>query len=124
MKRTFILAVILMVAAMGLAGCGGNAPTPVGKPNYKVVSELNDATTQTDTVIITVAQAFTPAEIKAAAESAIAERRERFPHIIIKSFAENADLNGVPLAVSTSTKMGVDHVFNSAMPDAQRIPTH
>ena len=124
MKRTLILAITLSIALLSFGGCAGSAPTRAESAPFTVISELEDPATRSATVIITVPTPATPADIKAAAESVIAARRERFARITVKTFTEKADLNGVPLAVSKFEGAGVDHVFNSPPPASQRIPTH
>lgn len=124
MKRTWILALTLTMALLALAGCAGSAPTRAESPPFTMISELSDPASHSATILITVPKSATPTDIKAAAESIIAARRDRFARITVKSFSETGDLNGVPLAVSKFEGAGVDHVFNSSLPASQRIPTH
>jgi len=124
MKRTLILAMTMTIVLLPLAGCAGSAPTRAESSPFTIISELSDPVSHSATIIITVPKAATPTDIKAAAESVIAARRDRFAHITVKSFTEPADLNGVPLAVSKFDGAGVDHIFNSPLPASQRIPTH
>ena len=124
MKRTLMLAISLTIALLSFGGCAGSAPTRAEPSPFTIISETNDPATHSAMVIITVPPPATPAEVKAAAESVIAARRERFARITVKSFTEKADLNGVPLAVSKFEGAGVDHVFTSSLPASQRIQTH
>jgi hypothetical protein len=114
----------MTIALLSLAGCAGSAPTPAEAAPYTIISELSDPASRSATIIITVPKTATPADIKDAAESLVAARRDRFARITVKSFTEPADLNGVPLAVSKFEGAGVNHVFNSPLPASQRIPTH
>lgn len=123
MTRTLILAFTLAVAWLALAGCAGRAPARA-TTSFTVVSELSDPVSRSATVIITVPRALGPTDIKAAAESVIAARREQFARITVKSFVEAADLNGVPLAVSKFDGAAVEHVFNASRPATERIQTH
>ena len=124
MTRTWILAMTMAIALLPLAGCAGSAPMRAESSPFTIISELSDPVSRSATILITVPQSATPTDIKAAAESVIAARRDRFARITVKSFTETADLNGVPLAVSKFEGAGVDHVFNSSLPASQRIPTH
>jgi hypothetical protein len=114
----------MAITLLPLAGCAGNAPTRAETPPFTIISELSDPASHSTTILITVPKTSTPTDIKAAAESVIAARRDRFARITVKSFAETTDLNGVPLAVSKFEGAGVDHVFNASLPASQRIPTH
>jgi hypothetical protein len=114
----------MTIALLPLAGCAGSAPTRAESPPFTIVSELGDPASRSVMIIITVPKSATPTDIKAAAESVIAARRDRFARITVKSFIETIDLNGVPLAVSKFEGAGVEHVFNSSLPASQRIPTH
>lgn len=123
MRRTRMFAFALAAALLALAGCGGRAPTSAPAP-YTIVSQSSEEAGRSATVIITVPEALTPTEIKAAADSIIAARRAQFARVTVKTFTEAADLNGVPLAVSTFDGTAVNHVFSAAMPRTERIPTH
>src|SRR5437667_12316006 len=117
MKGTMRSVILLAVALLPLSACSGRAPTVRAElKGFVIVSELNDPASRSTTVIITVPLAFTPNEIKAAAESVIGMRQQQFARITVKSFVEGADLNGVPLAVSKFEAAGVDHVFNASLP--------
>ena len=124
MQRTMLLALTMTIALLSLAGCAGSAPMRAESSPFTITSELSDPVSHSATILITVPQSATANDIKAAAESVIAARRDRFARITVKSFTEPADLNGVPLAVSKFEGAGVDHVFNAPLPASQRIPTH
>ena len=125
MRRTWSVIVPVSAAALSLAACAGNAPRPAAESQpYKIVSELADPASSSNTVMITLPGSSTPVEIKAAAESIIASRRGKFAHVTVKSFLEGASLDGVPLAVSKYDGAAVDHVFTGLSPPSQRIPTH
>ena len=123
LTRTLMPAFALAAALLALAGCAGRAPTPAAVP-FTIVSELSDPASRSATLIVTVPRGLGPTDIKAAAESLIAARREQFARVTIKTFIEPADLNGVPFAVSKFEGSTVEHVFNASTPAAERIQTH
>lgn len=121
MKNALMVAPILLL----LVACSGAPPQVRGEAQaYQLLSETPDPATGGLIVSITVPKAATPAAIKAAAETIIADRRSRFRDITVKTFAEGAGANGTLLAVSKLEGERVEHHLSAAMPESQRIPTH
>ena len=120
-----IKAAVIALALMPLVGCGSaGAPTRAENHSFSIVSEHADKTTGTLTVIITVPKSSAPPQVKAAAESVIVGRREKYRQITVKSFIEGASLDGAPFAVSKLEGDSVEHVFGAIPGNSVRIPTH
>ena len=123
---------IAAIAFVSLAACGGNAPEPTraDAPSYSIISERADQATGSANVIIEFPRATLPPQIKAAAESLIASRRNQYRQVTVKSFLEGSDHNGTPIAVSRIENDTVSTVFNAAPGGSPspggsvRIPTH
>lgn len=120
-----IKAVITTFVLVAFVACGAPPPTsPNLEPGFSIVSQQADPETKSVIVIITVTKGATEQQVKAAAESVIASRKDRYQHIIVKSFHEGANTEGTPLAISTSRGNSVDHVFDATQGGSERIPTH
>ena len=120
-----IKAVITAFVLMSLVACS-DAPRPESYEvrSFSIVSEYPDPATSSATVIIKVAKTSTPPEVKAAAESVIANRKGKYQHITVKTFLEGASLDSPPFAVSKLEGDSVDHVFGTMPGGSVRIPTH
>ncbi|HKP87438.1 MAG TPA: hypothetical protein VJZ26_15150 [Blastocatellia bacterium] len=119
-KAAFIAFALMMVVACG------DAPRPTSADNqpFSIASEYRDAATGTMTIIITVPISATPPQVKAAAESVIASRKEQYHRITVKSFLEGSSLDGPPFAVSKLENDSVEHVFGTTPGGSVKIPTH
>jgi hypothetical protein len=117
----------LITAALVLAlfaSCGSApAPTRAKAEPFAVISEQADADSGSVFVSITVAPPASPQDVRSAAEAVIAERKGLYRNITVESYAEGTGVNK-PLAVSKFEGGRVQHVFNSAPAESQRIPTH
>jgi len=120
MLRTITVAFVLSLAS----GCG-TAPAPKisNSQVFSVISELADTSTSSLTLTIKVSGPATQTNVKAAAEAAIAARKNEYRHILIKSYTEDLETSGVPFAVSKFEGEEVTHRFNS-LAETQKIPTH
>jgi hypothetical protein len=120
MLKTTILALILSLAP----GCG-TAPAPKlsNSQLFSVILEQADTSTSSLTMTIKVSGPATQTNVKAAAEAAIAARKNEYRHILIKSYTEDLETSGVPFAVSKLEEGEVTHRFNS-LAETQKIPTH
>ena len=120
-----IKAVILAFVLISLVACS-DAPRPAGGEAqlFSIVSEYPDPATSSSTVIIRLAKTSTPPQVKTAAESVIASRKDRYRHITVKTFLEGASLDSPPFAVSKLEGGSVDHVFGTLPGGSVRIPTH
>lgn len=126
-----IKALIAAAVFVSLAGCGDNAPRPTGAdaPAFSIISEHADPASSSTNVIIKFPKSTLPQQVKAAAESLIASRRNEYRQVMVKSFLEGSNPNGAPFAISKIENGAVDTVFNSAPGDQSpgrsvRIPTH
>jgi predicted small lipoprotein YifL len=127
-----IKVLIVTIAFVSLAACGGNAPPPTsaGAQPFSIISERADQATGSANVIITFPISTLPPQIKAAAESLIESRRNEYRQVTVKSFLEGSDLNGTPLAISRIENDTISTVFNGAPGGSPapggsvRIPTH
>lgn len=121
MIKTVIVVFVLAV----FAACGAPPPSsPTLTSGVSIVSQQADPATGSVVVNVKVARSATEQEIKASAESIIASRKARYQQVIVKSFLDGADLEGTPLAISTSRGSSVDHVFDHTQGASERIPTH
>jgi hypothetical protein len=120
-----IKAVILAFGLMSLVACSG-APRPASAElqSFSILSEYPDPATRSVMVIIRVAKTATPPEVKAAAESVIANRKGKYQRITVKTFLEGASLDSPPFAVSTSRDDVTEHMFGTLPGGSVRIPTH
>jgi predicted small lipoprotein YifL len=127
-----IKALIVAIALLSLAACGGNAPRPTSAdaPVYAIISEQADPTSGSTSVIVEFPKSTLLPQIKAAAESLIEGRRNQYRQITVKSFIKGANLNATPLAISRLENNTVETVFNAstagspASGGSVRIPTH
>jgi hypothetical protein len=127
-----IKALIVAIALLSLAACGGNAPRPTSAdaPSYSIISEQADPASGSDIVVIEFPKSTLPPQIKTAAESFIASRRSQYRQITVKSFLEGSNLNATPIAISRIENDTINTVFNSAPGGSPapggsvRIPTH
>jgi predicted small lipoprotein YifL len=127
-----IKALIVAIALLSLAACGGNAPRPTraDAPSFSIISEQEDPATGGANVVIKFPKSTLPRQVKAAAESLIASRRTQYRQVTVKSFLDGTNPNGVPFAVSRIENDSVDTVFNAgpgrspAPGESVRIPTH
>lgn len=120
-----IKAVIIALILMAFAACS-NAPRPerYEARAFSIVSEYPDPATNSATIIIKVAKTSTPPEVKAAAETVIANLKGKYRHITVKTFLEGASPDSPPFAVSKLEGDFVDHVFGTVRGGSVRIPTH
>ena len=123
-----IKALIVAIALLSLAACGGNAPRPTGAgaPVYSIISQQSDPATGSASVVVEFPKSTLPPQIKAAAESLIEGRRDQYRQITVKSFLEGSNLNATPLAISRLENGTIETVFNAspAAGGSVRIPTH
>ena len=121
MFRTATSALLLLV----LLSCGGSAPAPTRSDAQlsEVISEQADPAAGSLTLVIKVAGPATQSNVKSAAESAIANRKDRYRHILVKSYTEGMNASDTPFAISRLEDGVVTHRFNS-LAETQKIPTH
>ncbi|MGA9773892.1 MAG: hypothetical protein WBV94_32980 [Blastocatellia bacterium] len=120
-----IKAVILAFVLMPLVACGDAPRTAsVEAQSFSILSEYPNPATGSVIVIIRVAKTSTPPQVKAAVESVIASRKDRYRHITVKTFLEGASLDSPPFAVSTLRDDVTEHVFGTIPGGSVRIPTH
>jgi len=117
-------AIIALALTMFVACSDAPRPTPADRQSFSVVSEYPDAATGRLTVLITVRKSSLPPDVKAAAESVIASRREKYQRITVKSFIEGSSLDGQPFAISKLENDSVEHVFGTMPGGSVKIPTH
>ena len=99
------------------------APTRSNAQPFTIISEQADPSAGSVTLLIKVSGPATEANVKSAAESAIASRKGEYRHMIVKSYTEGMTASDAPFALSRFEDGAVTHRFNS-MAETQRIPTH
>ena len=117
-------AIIALALTTAVACSNAPRPTEASHQSFSVVSEHPDAATGRLTVVITVGKSLTPPEVKAAAESVIASRKEKYQRITVKSFIEGESLDGRPFAVTELENGVVAHAFGAIPGGSVKIPTH
>jgi hypothetical protein len=116
--------VAIMTTLSVFASCGGApAPSRAKAEPFAIRSERADAASGSVLVSITIPAPANPQDVRSAAEAVIDERKGRYRNITVESYAEAA-VAGKPLAVSRFEGGRVQHTFNSAPAESQRIPTH
>ncbi len=118
-KATLGALVLLMAVACGTAP----APTRSNTQPFTVISEQADPAAGSLTLLIKVSGPATEANVKSAAESAIASRKGEYRHMVVRSYVENMTASDAPFAISRFEDGSVTHRFN-AMAETRRIPTH
>jgi hypothetical protein len=120
-----IKAMAIALAMTLLVACSdAPRPTQAESQPFSVVSEYPDQATGSLMVIITVPKSLTPPQVKAAAESVIASRKEKFHRITVKTLIEGEGFDGPPFAVSKLENGSIEHVFGAMSGESVRIPTH
>jgi len=121
-----MIKILAIALALTLFVACGDAPRPTQAENqsFSIVSEYPNQASGSLTVIITVPKSLTPPQVKAAAESVIASRKEKYHRITIKTLIEGSGLDGPPFAVSKLENGSIEHVFGATPSGSVRIPTH
>lgn len=115
---------VILLSLLSVAGCGtAPAPTRADDHPFTVISEQADAVASNLTMLIKVTGPATQQNVKSIVESIMANRKDEYRHILVKSYAEVTPASDVPFAVSRLENGSVTHRFNS-LTESQRIPTH
>jgi len=84
-------------------------PTRSNAQLFSIISEQSDPQTATLTITIKVSGPATQTNVRSAAESAIAERKDQYRHIVVNSYTEEMTAKEPPFAISkfeANTKIG------------------
>ncbi len=119
-----IKAILGVVVLLISVACGtAPAPTRSNAQSFTIISEQADPAAGSLTLLIRVSGPAAEANVKAAAESAIASRKGEYRHMVVKTYVEGMTASDAPFAISRFEDGPVTHRFN-AMAETQRIPTH
>ena len=120
-----IKACIGAFALLSLVACGSDSPKELRRhaEPYIVNSALADPANHSVTISITVDPPATEADVKTAAEMAIAKYRNEYTSITIKSYLRSSDPSGLPYATSMFADGVITH-FITPQAASQKIPTH
>ena len=121
MFRTATSALLLLV----LLSCGGSAPAPTrsNAQSFEVISEQADPAAGSLALLIKVAGPATQSNVRSIAESVIANRKDQYRHILVKSYTEGMSPSDTPFAISRLEDGAVTHRFSS-LAETRKIPTH
>jgi hypothetical protein len=116
--------ILVSLALSFLMSCG-TAPRPTRSDAqlFTIVSEQPDHQTGILTMTIRVFGPATQTNVRTAAESVIAGRKDQYRQIIVSSYTEEMKESEPPFAISRFEGTTVSHRFNS-LAETQKIPTH
>ena len=103
----------------GLTACG---PRPHTNAAYVVVSQGTDPSTGTLMISIKLPSNAPQNAVRSAAESVIADNKQKFGTISVRSYLEDTPLDGPPHCISSYRNGEINHSFRGGA--EQKIPTH